>query len=71
VSSLQNKCERYWPLNLDEVEIFGTISISVIAYVNENAYDLRCIQLKKVKTFLLNYIEKALIMFCRIMKFVQ
>jgi len=63
VSSLQNKCERYWPLNLDEVEIFGTISISVIACVNENAYDLRCIQLKKVKTFLLNYVEKTLIMF--------
>ncbi len=44
----QNKCERYWPLNLDQVEMFGEISVSVTACVDTSAYDLRYIQLKKV-----------------------
>ncbi|CAF3639463.1 unnamed protein product [Adineta steineri] len=42
-----NKCERYWPSNLEDVEMFGNISVCVTACVNMNSYDLRSIQLKK------------------------
>jgi hypothetical protein len=46
---LQNKCERYWPLDVDHIEMFGDIFVCVTACVNMTDYDLRYIELKKVK----------------------
>jgi hypothetical protein len=46
---LQNKCERYWPLDVDHVEMFGDICVCVTGCVNMTDYDLRYIELKKVK----------------------
>ncbi|CAF1119084.1 unnamed protein product [Rotaria sordida] len=42
-----NKCEQYWPLDLNHAEIFGDISVCVTACVNVTAYELRYIELKK------------------------
>ncbi|CAF4575523.1 unnamed protein product [Rotaria socialis] len=42
-----SKCERYWPVDLHHIEIFGNISARVIACVSVTAYDLRYIRFKR------------------------
>ncbi|UJR29933.1 hypothetical protein I4U23_017480 [Adineta vaga] len=41
------KCDRYWPSNLDETEMYGNISVCVTDCVHMDSYDLRYIQLNK------------------------
>lgn len=38
-------------MNLNEIEIYGNISVYVTACINVPTYDLRYIQLKRVKYF--------------------